>query len=112
MALHPEYQRSQHLLSGIVEKISWGILGQYKMRGFRHQDLQYIKSESKAALTAAGWMREGLVEMRKSSLYHSVLAAILSKLKVCMEGMVGLRLRGKGTRMKRSQVGCYMRGFG
>jgi hypothetical protein len=27
-------------------------------------------------------------------------------------GVEALGLRGKGTRMKRSQVGCYMRGFG
>jgi hypothetical protein len=41
-------------------------------------------------------MREGLVEMRKLSLYHSVLAAILNKLKVVWKDWMGLRLRGKG----------------
>lgn len=105
-------EKSAFTRSGIIGKISGYIWDSPKTKGILQQYLQYIKSESKAALTAAGWMREGLVEIRKLSLYHSVLAAILNNLKVGMEGMVGLRQRGKGKGMERIQVECYMRGFG
>jgi hypothetical protein len=44
---------------------------------FLAEHIQYIRSESNAALMAAGWMREGFVLMRKLSLYHSVLVAML-----------------------------------
>ncbi len=39
--------------------------------GVFYQHLQYIRSESNTALIVDGWMREGLVEMRKLSLNHS-----------------------------------------
>ena len=61
------------------DNVSVKILDSLKGKGLLYRYLQYIKSESKAAFTAAGWMREGLVEMRNLSSYQSVLAAILNK---------------------------------